>query len=266
MADKKAVEVPAVVKPESTAVVDWQAQLTSLATATADAEKPSGNWMSFQGGRLKINDVLMRDDKVKGVVLYSIFENQLYAKKNEKGELVGDKYDADNPKSPVCFAFAETDDDLKPHPDSLWPQAPTCGECKHNAWGSDFEGGRGKSCKNVRRLAWLSEVDLAPDKIDKAQIVMSKLPVTSVKNWSTYANQLANVLKLPPLAVITELSVVPNTKTILQVEFQLVDKITDGAVIQKLLARRKDIHPLIFAPYDKPIEPKERPPAEARKF
>jgi hypothetical protein len=50
------------------------------------------------------------------------------------------------------------------------------------------------------------------------------------------------------------MSVVPNAKTQFQVEFQLVDKINDGAKIQQLLNRRKDINPLIFAPYDKPVE------------
>ena len=258
MAEKKeapatpATPAPAVpaVAP-GTAVVDWQSQLSALAVATAEAEKPSGNWVSFQGGRLKINGNLMKDDKVKAVVLYSIFENQLYQ----------GKYDSDNPTSPICYAFAETDDDLKPHPDSLKPQADSCAVCPNNVWGSDPEGGRGKACKNVRRLAMMHEADL--DKVEKAEVVMAKLPVTSVKNWSTYANQLANVLKLPPLAVVTEMSVVPSPKTIFQVEFQLVDKVTDGATIQKLLARRKDIHPLIFAPYDKPVEPKEQ---VARKF
>jgi len=44
----------------------------------------------------------------------------------------------------------------------------------------------------------------------------------------------------------------------------LVDRISDGAVIQGLLQKRKDIQPLIFAGYDKPTEA----PAEAqpRKF
>ena len=258
MAEKKP-EVPAV--PPKTEVVDWQAQLGALALATAEAEKPAGNWVSFQGGRLKIGGNPIKDDKVEMVVLYSIFENQLYAIKNAKGELIGQKYDPDNPASPVCFAFAEVDDELAPHPDSLWPQSKTCAECQWNAWGSDFDGGRGKACKNVRRLAIMSKTDL--DKVEKAEVALAKLPVTSVKNWSTYANQLANVLKLPPLAVVTEMSVVPNPKTQFQVEFQLVDKVGDGAVIQKLLARRKDIHPLIFAPYDKPVEPK---PEQPRKF
>jgi hypothetical protein len=251
MAEKKA-EVPAV--PPKTEVVDWQKQLQAMALATAEAERPSGNWISFQGGRLKIGGNLMKDDKVKGIVVYSIFENQLYARvdPNRPGEVFELKYDADNPTSPICYAFGEDDENLAPHPDSAHPQSPTCAECQHNAWRSDLGGGKGKACKNTRRLAMMHESDL--DKIDKAEIALAKLPVTSVKNWSTYASQLANVLKLPPLAVITEMSVVPNAKTQFQVEFQLVDKINDGAKIQQLLNRRKDINPLIFAPYDKPVE------------
>ena len=115
MAEKPAA--PPAVKPE-TAVVSWQDELAKMAVATAEAEKPAGNWVSFKGGRLTIGGNPMKDDKVKCIVVNSVFENQWY--KN--------KYDPDNPASPSCYAIAELDDDLKPHPDSEAPQAPTCAE------------------------------------------------------------------------------------------------------------------------------------------
>jgi len=230
------------VKKESTAVVDYMAELNALTVATTEAEKPSGNWASFKNGILQINGVALKGNKAPVVVIHSVFENQLYA----------GAYDPNNIQPPICFAFAEKDEDLKPHPDSASPQAASCAECPKNAWGSDPGGGKGKACKNVRRLAFISANDL--DTIDKAEVALAKLPVTSVKNWSSYANQIANVLKLPPLAVVTEISVEPDAKTQFQVNFQLVDQIKDGAIIQALLNKRKDIHNLIFAPYDKPIE------------
>lgn len=221
--------------------VDYMQQLRDMAIQTQEAEKPSSNWVSFKGGQLTINEMRMKDDKAPVVIVHSLFENQLY--KN--------RYDPNNPESPICYAFGETDEDLRPHADSAEPQAESCSVCPKNEWKSDPGGGKGKACKNVRRLAFMSAADL--DKVGKAEIVLAKLPVTSVKNWSTYANQIANVLKIPPIAVVTEISVVPDAKTQFQVNFELLDKITDNETIGALLQRRRDTTSLIYQPYDKPV-------------
>jgi hypothetical protein len=249
MAEKKA---PDVASPK-TEIVDWAKQLADMAIETAAAEKPSGNWVSFKGGQLTIGGNPMPKNRVDCVVIQSIFENQLYE----------DRFDPNNPQPPICYALSETEDDLKPHPEAAKPQAATCAECPNNVWGSDPGGGKGKACKNVRRLAIVSKDDLDPEKLPQAEVALAKLPVTSVKNWSTYASQIANVLKLPPLAVISNMSVEPDPKTQFQVNFALVDKITDGAVIQALLNKRKDSTSLVFAPYDKPQPRQEQ---AARKY
>jgi hypothetical protein len=199
----------------------------------------------------------MKDNKAKAVVIYSVFENQWY--KN--------KYDPDNPQSPSCYAIAEQDGDLKPHADAEAPQAASCAECPKNAWGSDPGGGRGKACKNVRRLAMIAATDAVdPESVNKAEVAVAKLPVTSVANWSTYANQIAQVLKLPPLAVITEMSVEPSPKTQFQVNFALIDKITDGGIIQALLGKRKNTMDLMFSGYEKNIAPANTDAAGPRKY
>jgi len=94
------------VKKESTAVVDYMAELNALTVATTEAEKPSGNWASFKSGILQINGVALKGNKAPVVVIHSVFENQLYA----------GAYDPNNIQPPICFAFAEKDEDLKPHP------------------------------------------------------------------------------------------------------------------------------------------------------
>jgi hypothetical protein len=248
MAEPKKQEVKAPEAP-GTSVVSWQAELAALTTQVAETEKPSGNWVSFKGGQLTIGGNRMPGDKAKVIVVGSVFENQWYK----------ERYDPNNPTSPHCYAIAEHDEDLKPHPDAADPQAPSCAECPKNAWKSDPNGGKGKACKNVRRLALLSEADL--DDIEKAEFAVAKMPVTSVKNWSTYANQIANVLKLPPLAVITEMSVQPDPKTQLQVNFELVDKVPQD-LLPALLAKRKDALPLLNAGYDAPAEA----PAGGKKY
>jgi hypothetical protein len=234
-------------KPESTAVADWQAELNALTVQTAEAEKPTGNWVSFKGGILSVGGTPMKGNKVEAVVIHSVFENQWYK----------ERYDPNNPTAPHCFALAESDDDLKPHPDAAEPQAPSCAECAKNQWGSDPGGGKGKACKNVRRLAMIAATDL--ENVAGAEVAVAKLPVTSVKNWATYASQIANVLKLPPLAVKTEMSVEPDAKTQFQVNFSLVDKVPEEH-LPALLSKRRDTTPLIFAGYEKPTE------AQAKKY
>lgn len=239
--------------PAGTAVVNWQEELKKMAVATAEAERPSSNWVSFKGGQMTIGGNPMKNNKVEMIVLHSIFENQLY----------GERYNPNNPQPPICYAFGDTDDDLKPHPDSAKPQASNCAECPNNAWGSDPEGGKGKACKNVRRLAIMASTDL--DKIPKAEVAIAKLPVTSVKNWATYANQVANALKLPPLGVITEMEVSPDPRYQLQVNFRLVDKVAEE-FIPALLKKRGEVHDLVYSKYDKPVEGAPTAAPAQRKF
>lgn len=246
--DKK--QVPKDQPAAGTAVIDYKAELARLTIATQEAEKPSGNWISFKNGIMQYGGNPIKGNKLNVVIIHSIFENQLYAS----------KYDPNNQQPPICYAFGETDKDLKPHPDSAKPQAESCETCPNNQWGSDPGGGKGKACKNVRRLAMIAASDL--EDVDKAEVAIAKMPVTSVKNWSTFASQVSNVLKLPPIAVIAEMSVEPDAKTQFQVNFELVDKIEDMGVIQRLLNRRRDTTPLVYAPYDKPVDKVEQP----RKF
>lgn len=228
-----------VAKPASTAVVSWEQQLTALTVATQEAEKPSGNWISFKGGVVSVNGEAAKNNKLHAVIVHNLFENQLYR----------NKFNPSKPESPMCFAFAEREEELKPHPDSEEPQAESCASCPKNQWGSNPEGGKGKACQNVRRLAMIPSDDL--DKIDKANVYLAKIPVMSKENWSVYASQLSNVFKMPPLAFITEVSARPDTRSMFQVEFAMIDKIKEPEKLQALLAKREAATPLIFSPYPK---------------
>ena len=241
---------PEVVVKPGTDVVDYKAELAKMTVAVAEAEKPAGNWISFKGGIMSVGGNPIKGNKMPVVILHSVFENQLYA----------DRYDPNNQQPPICYAFGETDDELKPHPESAKPQSENCHECPKNQWNSDPGGGKGKACKNVRRLGMISASDL--HQVNKAPVAIAKMPVTSVKNWSTFASQIANVLKLPPIAVIAEMSVEPDAKTQFQVNFALLDKIEDPAVLTALLAKRRETTPMMYAPYDKPVDKV----AEVRKF
>jgi hypothetical protein len=86
-----------------------------------------------------------------------------------------------------------------------------------------------------------------------------------VKNWATYASEISNVLKRPPLAVKTVMSVVPNAKTQFQVEFAFNGPIEDEGTLQSLLNRNEAVMPLLNTPYDKPTAAPAGP-AQSKKF
>jgi hypothetical protein len=73
-----------------------------------------------------------------------------------------------------------------------------------------------------------------------AEVAALRPPVTSIKNYSNYVQTIAATLKRPPLAVVTEIAVVPDAKTQFKVTFGMVKAIEDQAVIQALIKRAQD--------------------------
>lgn len=92
--------------------------------------------------------------------------------------------------------------------DSTTGEYRACMECPNNQWGSSVKGGRGKLCKNMRRLYLLIEGSDMP-------IVMT-LPPTSIGGWEKYKSSVLGVQRRSPQDVVTEftLSVQTNAQGI----------------------------------------------------
>jgi hypothetical protein len=95
---------------------------------------------------------------------------------------------------PDCYSR----DLVKPDPEAGDQQNADCASCPHNAFGSDPKGGRGKACKEVRRVFFLPE-----GKLD--QHVMN-VPPTSLKSLKTYFTFLAEHKVNRPQMAITKFS------------------------------------------------------------
>jgi hypothetical protein len=189
------------------------------------------------------------------------FENAYYV----------DDFDPDDPKSPVCFAFAKEEDgedDMAPHPDSAEPQAKACADCEHNEWGS-ADKGRGKACKNIRRLALLSAKPLTEEAMLKGEIAVLKTPVTSVKGWKNYAHTIATVHNRPPFAVVTQLGAVPDPKSQFKLTFEHMANVEDEGVFNAIEKRRQSGLEALCIPYqpneEKPAKPVRGKAAAAKK-
>ena len=98
-----------------------------------------------------------------------------------------------------------------------------------------------------------------PKHFQTADIVMAKLPVMSVKNWSKYVNQIATNFHRPPHGVITRISLVPDTQSQFRFEFELIEELPDE-LAQVIMDRHDAAVKQAFQGY-KP--PQERAPKAA---
>jgi len=214
--------------------VNWEQELAKDAKAAAEAERPKLAAISLRGGIMAYEKVNIPGNKLNAIIIASVMEHRWYK----------DEFNPNKPSSPACFAFHDGTDGVPwmPHPDSAIPQADSCAMCPKNEWGSDRKGGRGKDCKEVRKLALLMGTE-------GKEMALLSIPVMSVKNWSNYVNQVAASAKRPPWGVITEISVRPDPRSQFVVNFDLVDLIPEdklGGVFGKLGLARD----ILNTPYD----------------
>jgi len=252
MATKKpAAKAPAAKKP-GTALTLWEQEMAGAAAAQASKEEITGSFksISMKGGILSVDDNPVDDNEMNVVIIAAVHENQFYL----------EDYDPSTPASPACYAFGETDDGMTPHENSQDKQNDSCDGCPNNEWGS-ADKGRGKACKNVRRLLCVSaDAIQSAEDLAEAEARLLKLPVMSVKNWSTYVkNTLGDDIKRPYYGVVTRIKVVPDAKSQFKVQFhfeELIDFDDElyAAMKKKVAEAEKNIinpYP-VFEPEDKP--------------
>ena len=243
-------QVPAAKK--TTAVANYMDRMAAMATHAVEQEKSvsSGSFISFKGGRLSYQGNVIKGDELDVIVLDSILENCYYE----------GKYDSDNPAPPVCYAFGRDDKDMKPHADSSEPQCATCAECAQNVFGSATEG-KGKACKNVRRMAVIPADATTSEAVGAAEIAFVKLPVTSVKGWATYVRGLSTLEKKAPIGVITTIGVVPDDKNQFKVTFNKSADV-DSDLFPALFDRFDAVQAEIAFPYPAATEAPAKPAAK----
>lgn len=242
---------------QTTALVNWEDRLAAYAAeAAAEEQVFGGKFVSVKAGRLAIDKVPCANNKLDVIVIAHTTEYALYE----------GKFDPNNPQPPVCYAFGKDEQSMSPHEKSTKPQHTDCATCPKNQWGSDPDGGKGKACKNTRRLALLpADCVNNPDEMDKAEEIYIKLPVLSVKNWALYVNNVSAQYKRPPFGVITSISTEPDTKAQFKVTFRAIDRVPDaalGAIIQRHEASSKTIG----FPYQAPSAQDTAPGGKNEKF
>jgi len=238
----------------ATAVTSAVDRFAAYAVEAVKAEEVSGTFITVRGGVLQFNKQPIAGNKLDVIVADAVLENVYYE----------DDFDPDAPASPVCYAFGRTEEEMAPHPKAEKPQHPTCAGCPMNEFGTAAKG-KGKACKNTRRLAVLpaGAADLTADKVLSNEVAYLKLPVTSVKNWSTYVNKVSAMHRRPPFGVVTEISVTPDPKTQFKVNFEtralVGEDLADAAI-----SRHDEQRELIMFAYPANKPAAEEPVAPAK--
>jgi hypothetical protein len=230
-------------------LINWDAQLAADAALAKkiEAKSASGTNFSLKGGLLQFGGASLPNNRMAVVILASGFINQFYE----------GAYSDDARTGPTCFAVAGTEDDMAPHESvGEGQQAEACAACPMNAWGS-ADTGRGKACKNGRRLALLSAgtvdaqgrltMETDPAAYGEQAIGLLSLSPTNVKAFAAYVAQLANTLKRPPYAVVTLITVVPDAQTQFRVVYEAMENIP-GKLAEMILQRREEATELVLQP------------------
>lgn len=256
-------------KAPSKEVANWDDELAKLGRAQKKTVEDVGS-----GGRtiglkneLTINGEAIPDNTFPCIVLDSILLNTYYGEQ---------KYRADTPTSPVCFAFGVTDHDdpdadieMAPHEESSLPQNDVCGKaghdgcCQWNEWES-ADTGRGKACQNRRRLVLIpyDEDNCTPEDIEAAEHYIINMPVTSVRYWGAHVKKIANLFDgKPPLIVVTQVTRVPSDD-MFHLDFKIVSEVP-GEIIGALLKKRVSsaVQEELTKPYMKPEDQPTKAPA-----
>lgn len=232
----------------------------------AQEQLRSGVMLSARGGTLSVGDEVLPGNQACVIILDSAFENTLYE----------GKFDADNPTPPICYALAQgaegqetmaPDQSMQVDLNYFQPQSETCKSCKWNEWGSADQG-RGKACQNRRRLAIIPAGFYAPKRgsrdfdlqifddpkhFQTADVVLAKLPVMSVKNWSKYVNQIATNFHRPPHGVITRLFLEPDQQSQFRFDFEFIEELPDE-LAQVIMDRHASVGKQIMQGYMPPRE------------
>jgi hypothetical protein len=192
--------------------------------------------VTFRNGETKLGP------EIDGIILGTAVVNQYYE---------GD-YDPDNAAGPVCYAIADLEGAADPQAviDSLAPPAdlPTrvaesCRVCPMNAWGSGK--GRGKACKNGRRLTILGYSPTTD--LEKTAGARVNVPVMSVRKLADYAKRLAEIGR-PLIATVTRFSLTPGDKGGFNMDFEPVGAVNDLRTLDVLEQRAKEGRESLLAP------------------
>ena len=180
---------------KSKEVLSVQDQLRKeLDTMKDRVDPPSGYMISTKGKTFTLPDGSANDGPLICVVLDWCTANTYFE----------GIYNPKDIKPPACFAIGREVATIKASKSAPKAQGTLCKECPKNEWGSDPQGGKGKACKNTRRL-----LVVPANASEKTQPWILSVSPTGLKYFDKYVNTL-NDVGTHPVEVITKIAFEPG--------------------------------------------------------
>lgn len=222
----------------------WADRMAAYAKENLANERTAGQMFSTRGGVLTFGGQQVPNNRMQVIIVGSMYERTYYSK----------PWSPDQPTSPDCYAFSFDGVGTKPHPEVSNPVSAECNGCKFDEFGSDPIRGKGKACKEQRRLALMPAPLMSADDITKATVGYLRIPVTSTKAYSDHVKHCA-MRALPVWAVVSEIELVPDARTMWRYLFKLIAPVTQDDLLQALELRQAAETAVIAFPYPKPAQP-----------
>jgi hypothetical protein len=241
-----------IVKTQQQSVSNIDAETAALLAQAAqdqgNAEVSSIPFLSTKGKKFTLGDEKL-GTSLSVVILADVFDHAFYDK----------PYDPDVINPPACFAISKHEGEMEPSTTSPVMQSDTCSTCPMNEFGS-APNGKGKACRNGRRLLVASMVNGVPDTENLAIVNISP---TSLKGYSRYAKGLATVKKLPLWAVVTRLGF--DEEAAYPQVVASFESVLDGPHINAIAPRLAEFDDTVAVPYDTSGYVADAEPKEATK-
>jgi hypothetical protein len=216
-----------------------------------------GSFISIKGGRMTYQESDLGQD-LEVVIIDFVNERAYY----------DDDYDPENPSSPACWAITHDDPgEMQPNKDVPVQQAEKCKGC----WADEFgtaDRGRGKACKEMRKLMLVAAEDFNSDTPDK-EVALMRVPPSSIKNFDKHVKGLEKLSKRPCYGAVTNIHVDMIDSQYPGVSFTPESLINDAGTLSEVMNIRTVHGDELMESYDpegyRPPSPKGRGKAAAPK-
>jgi hypothetical protein len=159
----------------------------------AKLSAPSGNTIRLtQNKKFVLPDGVESDGPLDVVIVGFTSRNVYYS----------GQFNPNNITPPDCFAEGDNPSLMAPSDKAEMKQAEDCNECPMNQFGSN---GNGKACQNQRIIAVL------PVGKPDAEIMTIRVSPSAIKGFDNYVSGLNTKYKVPPFAVVTQVTFDPST-------------------------------------------------------
>lgn len=221
---------------QTTDLANYDEMLAQFAKRQSKAVKPAISSIGTRAGVLSYNGTAVPGNKLDVIIIASTHANKLY----------DGSYDPNNLKNPICYAYSETGEDMRPHPAVPEPKHDNCRDCPYNQWGSDPKGGKGKACKNTYHLALIpaDTKDAAA-----AEVALLSTPVMSGKEFGKYVNKLDSLYHLPTFAFKTQVGTVPDARSQFKLTFDDIGPV-DKELLPGLMGRFESALQIVQREYE----------------